>query len=60
MQPAVFDDFVGRVGTLPVAQHDLWTFDAQLTRLTRRDFVIIIIDQFRFSGRNGRSMLPLW
>ena len=55
MQPAVFDDFVGRVGTLPVTQHDLWTFDAQLPRLTRRDFVIVIIDQFRFSGRNGQS-----
>ena len=55
VQPAVFDDFVGRIGTLPVAQHHLRTFDAKLTRLARRDFVIVIIDQFGLGGRNRQT-----
>ena len=52
MQPAVFDDFSGRIGALPVAQHHLRAFHAQLARLARRDLIIVIVHQLRFGRRN--------
>ena len=55
MQPAVLDNFSGRVRTLPVAQHHLRPFHAQLSRFSRRDFIIVIIHQLRFGGGHRQA-----
>ena len=55
MQPAVLNDFSGSIRALPVAQHHLWPFHAQLPRLSRRNFIIVIIHQLRFGGRHWQA-----
>ena len=55
MQPAVFNDFVCCIRALPVAQHHLRPFHAQLARFARRDFVIVVIDQFGLRGGNRQA-----
>ena len=52
---AIFDDFIGSIRTLPVTQHHLRPFYAQLTRLARRHFVVVVIYQFGFSRRHRQA-----
>ena len=54
---AIFDDFIGRIRTLPVAFHHLRPFHAQFTRFAGGNFIIVIIDQLLYDG--FRFIAPL-